>query len=147
RSVALLVLIALALGTPFWEETRFLKSPGWAAFLAKRDALLTPPQASLESHEGKVVFRFTVAVVARVLRLDPVGVLILQAVLGLAFLALALRLAERDGGDRVTAFLLTAAMAFTYVGAAAFVDLYAWFDAWAFFLLLATMWLRQPLLV
>jgi hypothetical protein len=71
----------------------------------------------------------------------------LQGGIGFAFLALVLRLGRRETGDRVSAFFLAASLAFGYVGKAGFVDLFCWFDGWAYFFLLAALAMRGPLAV
>jgi hypothetical protein len=146
-AVVALLASALFLATPAWERLpKIERTTPWRVFAERVKAPLSQPRATEASHSGKTAFRLVVPVFARLFALGPRGVLAAQAIAGVALLALALQLGLRETGDRVTAFYLAAGLAFSYVGKAAFVDLFCWFDSWAFLFLLAALASRGPLL-
>jgi hypothetical protein len=147
RALALVLGVALLLSTPAWERLSLIvRTTPWRVFQEKVEAPLSQPRALEASHSGKTTFRLVVPLVARALHLGAYGVLIVQGLLGVALIALVQRLAARESGDVVAALFVSASLVFGYVGKAAFVDLFCWFDAWAFLFLLAALAARGPVL-
>jgi len=140
RATIALVLLSLFLHFPSCQHLRQHLSgehpeENWTNIERQRDALLSP-HAHLEgSRLDKTTFRLTVPAVAKVLQLGPLGIYVLQFLLGLALVWLLLSVAYRHTGDRVTAALFAAMVVCAYAGSAAFFDTWGHLDAFAYFLL------------
>lgn len=117
--------------------------PEWNNVLAQRDQLFTPQEHSPETHRAKTAFRLTVPVLAKVLRLDIVGLMALSTFIGVLDLYLSLLLAERFTNDKRQAFLFTLCLAMIYAGSAAFFDVWGFFDAFGYFFLLLALYARR----
>jgi hypothetical protein len=132
---------------PFWElnssaeswETVYLK----AADLTHNISHLDP-----YSHNAKKVFRLTIPFAIKVLKLNPTSVLVLECIAGLLFFYFFYRLANRILNDVFSASMLTIASAFVYVGRAAFFDInHTWFDGFAYFFLLLSLYSRKGIFI
>lgn len=91
----------------------------------------------VKSHSSKMNFRITVPLICKIFNLPPIGIYILQFFCGMVFLFLLLKYSEQLLSDKAAAMLLTAAIGFIYTGKSAFVDIYAWFDSFAFLFIIS----------
>lgn len=141
-----LFLLAICFATPAYRaliKAQF-ELDTWARVEHQIRKPFTPfPVEDINSHAGKKSFRLTVPVIARILHLNKYGIFILQNLLGIAFLYFLLKMIETVTGDRHCAFWLGLAFATIYVGRACFIDIYSWFDGWAFLFLLLAMLIRN----
>ncbi len=152
KGKALLVVLVLALfrAFPSYEalKTPFAESTWGHAFLQIDNLIcdmgrLFPPG----SHESKMTFRLTVPVVARVLRLNETGILILSAIAGVVLLYISLVLVYRFTQSRESALFICLAIACAWAGEAAFHELRGGFyDAVALCLLLIALAADSPVI-
>ena len=87
------------------------------------------------SHPAKMVFRLTLPLLARVLHLPLLGVFLLQFALGVLMYYLLVTVLARVLADRVTATLFVLGLSGTYFGSAFSYDLFGYFDAFCYALL------------
>ena len=99
------------------------------------------------SHESNMVFRITLPLLAHVLHLNIFGVLALQLLVGLVMLWALLTLVERITQDRPTALLLVLGTCFTYFGSAFLHDVFFYFDAFGYAILILLLLSRRPLVI
>jgi hypothetical protein len=150
--VGLLVLLSFLFHFPSYHHLRghldgSAPEATWRTLETQRDAPLTPQEHAAGTHEEKTALRLTVPLIARVLHLGPLGIHLLQVVLGMAMLFLVLGLAQRITGERVAALLFTAGLVFTFAGSAAFFDTWGHRDPFAYFFLALALAGRHPMVV
>ena len=97
-----------------------------------------------DSHESKMVFRLTVPLLMRALRLPPVAVFIVQFFVGVLMTVLSIRLIYKTVNDRTITLMLVLGMSCIYFGCAYLTDVYAMFDAFSYAILIATMLSLNP---
>ena len=114
------------------------------AFRKQTDHPLTWQGSKPGSHESKMVFRLALPLLAHALRLNIYGVLALQLLCGLLMLWTLLTLIERITSDRPTALLLALGTCFTYHGSAFLHDVFGYFDAFGYAVLLLLLLVRRP---
>jgi len=131
----------------------FMASP---AFDFSSNAPLTKRAMAVEAQIANLVefwetneptnamFRITVPLIARVLHLDLKGTLVLQFITGVLLFYVLAKLVERETSDRMMAFYLTALVAVTYPGTAAFLETRYYFDSFAYLFLVCAMWFQAP---
>jgi hypothetical protein len=118
----------------------------WTAIEQQRDHPFTPQAHRVGSHEEKTAYRLTVPLIAKAFSLGPLGIYILQFLLGIAMIRLALAIAFRHCADRGMALLFTAGLVFIFPGSAAFFDTWGHRDPFAYFFLVLAIWsTRAPL--
>jgi hypothetical protein len=153
KIVFALVLINLFFATPPYHYFSALvdctegptKCENWTAVLKKVDKPLDglkefPP----ESHAAKKVYRITVPVIMKLTFSNPYRIYLIQFFLGIITLLIIYNYSFKIlDNDAVSASLLITGIAFIYFGRSFFVDLYSWFDGWAFFFLLLTVLLNR----
>ena len=100
-----------------------------------------------ESHESKMVFRFSVPLLMRVLRLPPVTVFIVQFLVGALMVLFSIRLIFKITGDRTVTSLLIIGTSCIYFGCAYLMDVHAFFDAFSYAILIAMMVSYNPLVL
>lgn len=146
RHALALTLLAVCFATPAYRalvKAQF-KLDTWARVEHQIQHPFTPFQVEdPASHAGKKSFRLTVPVIARILHLNKYGIFVMQNILGVCFLYMLLKITETITGDRHCAFWLGLGFATVYVGRACFIDIYSWFDGWAYLFLLLAMFFRN----
>jgi len=132
---------------PFWELNPNLES--WkTVYLKASDLTHNLDHLDPYSHNAKKVFRLTVPAAIRFFNLNPISILVLEGLAGLLFFYFFYHLANRILKDAFSASMLTMASAFVYFGRAAFFDVnHTWFDGFAYFFLLLSLYFRQGILV
>lgn len=118
----------------------------WVALKLKIDSPMTD-MAKLypsESNWAKRTFRIVPSAVAHVIHLGIPGFFALQVLAGVGQMYLLLGWILRATGNRGDAFLLTALLATTYYGGAAFFDSRGWGDPFAYFFLTAALVTANP---
>jgi hypothetical protein len=83
-------------------------------------------------HTGKMAFRLTLPMAARVLHLGEYGLIALQMILGVLLLLAVGRIVEQLYRDRVTALAAVFAVSSIFAGKASFIELGGVGDGWAF---------------
>ena len=122
-------------------------NPFWVHIQEQRHHLLTWTEQPAGSHLEKTTFRLTVPFIAWLLHLDTGALYILQFIMGVVLILLTLRFCVRENGDRVSAFLFTAGLVFTYAGSAAFFDIWGQRDPFGYFFLVIALFSRNPVVV
>ena len=90
---------------------------------------------------SKKVFRLTVPFIMKLTHLPPFGIVLLQYCIGFLIYFFSFKLSKHILKDAVSATLVTAGIAFLYIGRVAFIDVYfTWFDAFAYFFLLLALY-------
>lgn len=114
-------------------------NPRWDAIMEQAKAPLTFHRFDDDptSHLEKIAFRLTVPALSFLTGLGPLGLFLLQNVLGLVLVRATLGWCERRLGDRVASLMFTGVLVFTYAGAAFFFDLWGMLDCFGYFLLFA----------
>jgi hypothetical protein len=132
---------------PFWEINPNLES--WkTVYLKAYDLTHNLEHIDPYSHNAKKVFRLTVPAAIRVFNLNPISILALEGLAGLLFFYFFYHLANRILKDAFSASMLTMASAFVYFGRAAFFDVnHTWFDGFAYFFLLLSLYFRQGIFI
>ncbi len=148
RSTLVLVLLSFFLHYPSYQHLHQhlsgeLIEENWSHVEWQRDALLSPASEVESDRLKKTTFRLTVPVIARTLHLGPLGIYLLQVLLGVLLIHLTLTLAHRHTQDRVMALFFTTGLVCTYAGSAAFFDTWGHFDAFAYFLLVLALASRR----
>lgn len=144
--ILVIVSILFAFAPAINSDTNSLT---WQVIMLKANDL-TNSLSFLPKDSGlsKKVFRLTVPIFIRVFHLNVNSVLILQYILGYGILFYSYRLSVRILSDVVIATFIVVGMAFIYFGRAAFVDVISiWFDAWAFFFLVLTLYCQKTYLI
>ncbi|MGI4871007.1 MAG: hypothetical protein ACRYFX_07495 [Janthinobacterium lividum] len=100
-----------------------------------------------DSHAGKMVFRLTLPLLARVLHLSLLHVFLAQFALGVLMYYRLVGLLARLVADRPTAALLALGLSGTYFGSAFAYDLFGYFDAFAYALLVLLLVVRSPVVI
>lgn len=121
----------------------------WQIIMLKANDL-TNSLSFLPKHTGlsKKVFRLTVPIFIRVFHLNISSVFILQYIIGYGILLYSYKLSMRILSNVVISTFIVFGMAFIYFGRAAFVDVFHfWFDAWAFFFLVLTLYYEKAYLI
>jgi hypothetical protein len=110
-------------------------------------------ELSADLHGAKVVFRLTVPLIGKLLRLDaePSGrnmmwLYIIQSALLYPFIFMLARITFRFT-DQISAWMFVAACSCTYLCKAFFWDYDFWFDGYAYFFILTSLYFRNPVLV
>jgi hypothetical protein len=133
----------------------FLAFPGFAAYeMREEGAQESWDVAMLKSRDltnsltdydpntwlAKKVFRLTVPFAIKIFHLNRTGVIIIQYALGFLFIYFAYLLINRITRDAVSSTFFAAGLSVLYCGRACFTDLrFEWFDGWAYFFLLMTL--------
>jgi hypothetical protein len=116
--------------------------------MLQRDHLLTKhtfsPEEDPSTHLEKISYRLTVPFIANLFQLGPLGVFLLQNVLGLILIACSLKFGERVTSDRVSALLFTAGLVFTYAGSSYFFDVWGILDPFGYFFLFWALYYPRP---
>jgi hypothetical protein len=100
--------------------------------------------------DGNIVnrqFRLTMPVLGHFLSLNVDQLILLQVVIGFFLIAFIILLTTSITGDKVMGILFALGFGFTYLGKACFIDIRPYFDGVAYFLLLAAMFSKKPLLI
>lgn len=139
---------SLFLATPAYHylPTAMLDE-NWVAFTEKVNHPLTQSTFNENTHAAKKVFRLTVPVLAKITFLNNWGVFALQFIINLLFLFFTIKLIEKITADRVAAAFTTIGLTFIYAGHAGFTDINTWFDNFAFFFLLLSMFSSRAVLI
>ena len=103
--------------------------------------------ADYGSHESKMAFRLALPLLARALHLNIFGVLVLQVLAGVLMLWALLTLCERLTLDRPTALLLVLGACCTYFGGAFLHDVFCYFDAFGYAVLVLLLLSRRPAVI
>lgn len=122
-------------------------NPFWVHIQEQRHHLLTWTEQPAGSHLEKTTFRLTVPFIAWLLHLDTALLYGLQFIMGVVLILLTLRFCARESGDRISAFLFTAGLVFTYAGSAAFFDIWGQRDPFGYFFLVVALFSRSPVVV
>jgi hypothetical protein len=97
---------------------------------------------------SKKLFRLSVPLIIKVLRLTPHQVIGLHFILGYLTLVLSYLITKRISRDPATATFATAALAFVYFGRAPYFDFWPlWFDGYAYFFLVLGIFFVNPIAV
>lgn len=149
KLILCITLLVVCLATPAYHYLGVaFQDINWQAVMLKSSNLLDPlhevPQGS---HAAKKVFRLTVPFFIKIFSLTPLTVYILQGLLGIFSFYLIYRITLNISSDVVISTIVTFGLGFLYFGRAAFVDIYSWFDAWAYFFLLCAILSKHPILV
>ena len=99
------------------------------------------------SEPTNAMFRITVPLIAKALGLGLQGTLVLQYLTGILIFLFVALITERETGDRLTAFYLTAMVGLIYPGCAAFLEGRFYFDSFAYLFLIAALWFRSPVII
>jgi hypothetical protein len=109
--------------------------------LKSRDLTNNLSHISPDSFLAKKVFRLTVPVIIKILHLNRAAVLAIQFLLGFLFILYSYKLVNRIFKDAVSATFFASGIVFLYLGRTCFTELsYTWFDGWAYFFLLMTLY-------
>ena len=153
RYFPFLLATALAFTSMFLAMPKWMKhnedSKPWQVVKLKSDDLTnTLDHLEPGSWLAKKVFRLSVPAFMKLTGAPPLAVLALQFLCGFLLLAFCYKLAEEMLADKVSSVFITAALAFTYFGRAAFYDaMFLWFDGFAYFLLLMALYCSRPWLI
>lgn len=148
--VLLLFFLVLLTTYPRYLEILLDPSPAltYRYFFDKIAHPLTPTRAAADTHASKVDFRLTVPLLAGLLHPGKgqgiIVLYLLQSALLIPFLYILLRIFQRFLNDGST-MLLTLSFASIYVSKAFFWDYDFWFDGYAYFFLLAGMFIQNRL--
>lgn len=112
-------------------------NPRWDAIMEQATAPLTFHRFEDDptSHLEKIAFRLTVPALSYVTGLGPLGLFVLQNIMGLLLVWATLGIVARRTADRPAALMFTGLLVFTYAGAAFFFDLWGMLDCYGYFLL------------
>ncbi len=119
----------------------------WEAILRQIDAPFVNHHYPPDYHEAKMQFRLTVPIIAKALNLGVVGILLLQALLGIVTLFMATKIFSTILKDNVNAFILTLSFAFIWAGKSAFIEYRGLLDGYAYFFLIAAVYFRHPFII
>ncbi|SEI49459.1 hypothetical protein SAMN05216327_10223 [Dyadobacter sp. SG02] len=149
------ILFVLVFATTFPKYLEILDDPKpydtYNYYFQKISAPFSPTRSVDESsHGAKLTFRFTVPLLAKLLGIGAenagkgiVWLYVIQSVLLYPFLYMLTKITFRFA-DRAQGLYFTFACAFTYLCKAFFWDYDFWFDGYAYFFLLAGLYLRKP---
>ncbi len=156
KIIFLLFLLVFATTYPKYLEILADGSPAttYSYYFEKiRHPFLPSAQLNDDSHKSKMAFRLTVPLLGKALGIgsggsgkDIVVLYLIQSLLLLPFLYMLLELPARFT-SRKNALLFAVGCSFTYLCKAFFWDYDFWFDAYAYFFILAGLYFRNPLLV
>jgi hypothetical protein len=148
----LLFCIVLSLTFPKYLEILKHPSPSdvYGHFFNKIQHPFTPgTQVSTASHESKIAFRLTAPLIAKLIGVQPgasgrsvVWLYVLQSVLLIPFLYMLQNLLKRYTSLNNSLLFVVACCA-TYLAKSFFWDYDFWFDGFAFFFILASMYFRH----
>jgi hypothetical protein len=143
----ILMLISLFLAFPRFDLYRLVVA--WDVTYLKADDLTNNlSHIAPDSFMAKKVFRLTVPVIMKTFHLNREMVIAIQFILGFLFLLVSYKLARRILKDPVSATFVAGGITFLYCGRACFTDIsYTWFDGWAYFFLLLSIYYRNIFLV
>ncbi|HPS26935.1 MAG TPA: hypothetical protein PK269_04935 [Bacteroidales bacterium] len=95
---------------------------------------------------AKKVFRLTVPVIMKVTHLTPIGIFILQSILGYLLIVFSYKLCYRILKDSVSSTFIAAGIIFLYFGRASFYDFFCcWFDGFAYFFIIMAFFCRNSI--
>jgi hypothetical protein len=139
-----LIGISLFLAFPRYDQYDYNRIIAWDVTMLKaHDLTNNLIQFAADSLFSKKVFRLTVPILIRLLHLNKTGILILQGIVGFFFIFFSYKLANRILKDAVSATMIAAGIMFMYAGRACFVDVSTYFDGWAYFFILMTIYSRN----
>ncbi|MEY3369290.1 MAG: hypothetical protein RI973_2445 [Bacteroidota bacterium] len=143
-----LTVMSMFLAMPKWIKYNENTEPWQVVKLKSDDLTHTLDHLEPGSWLAKKVFRLSVPAFMKLTGAPPLAVLALQFLCGFLLLVFCYKLVEELVADKVSAVFITAAMAFTYFGRAAFYDaMFLWFDGFAYFLLLMALYCSRPWLI
>lgn len=124
-------------------------NPRWDAIMEQATAPLTFHRFEDDptSHLEKIAFRLTVPALSHVTGLGPLGLFVLQNILGLVLVWATLGIVARRTGDRLSALMFTGLLVFSYAGAAFFFDLWGMLDCYGYFLLFWVLFAERAWLI
>jgi hypothetical protein len=94
-----------------------------------------------QGHPAKLVFRLTVPLIMKVFNLSPIGIQIVQYVLGYLLIIFAYKISLKILNDSVSATFIALGIMFTHFGNANFYDgFYAFLDGWSYFFIIMAMY-------
>lgn len=151
KLVLLLVFMSLLFATPAYHYFKSISDwetdvlGNWSAVMKKaHNPLDELKEFAPESHAAKKVFRLTVPVIIKLTFSNPLRILIIQFLLGIFTLLLLYNfLLKTFENDAVAATLMLSGITFVYFGRSFYVDVYSWFDGWAYFFLVLTIVLKR----
>lgn len=141
RLTILSTAAALFFAFPSYEDVNF--SSGRLRGFAQQVESITGYWHAHPVHDN-LIFRLTMPVLAHTLHLGVIGCFAVQFAAGILLFYLLARLLERATHDRCVALLVCLGVAGTWGGVTSFVELRGIFDGVAIFLVLAAMYVRQP---
>jgi len=142
--IYVVVLIAWVLACPHSRPGNFQNDIWNSVMLKSRDLTNTLSQFPSYSNAAKKVFRLTVPLVIKLFHLKPVGVLIIQYILGFLLIIFSYKLSLRILKDAVSATFISMGILFTFFGSISFCDMStAWFDGWSYFFLVMALFQRN----
>lgn len=119
----------------------------WGAILTQKELPFTNHHYLPQSHEAKTQFRLVVPLIAKIFHLSIVGILILQAILGIVALFMVVKIFSAILRDNTSALIFTLSFAFIWAGKSAFIEYRGLLDGYAFFFLIAAIYFRNPLVI
>ncbi len=147
KLLLLAVLLAGAVQVPPYREYAVLNSGKNATYNTLKAQVAQPfamHNLDSDSHESKMVFRLLVPLLIRGLGLPPLGIFVVQFLLGALMHYVLIGLLDRLTADRVATVLLALGLCCTYFGCAFLLDVYCDFDAFSYAILVFMLWTARP---
>ena len=119
----------------------------WNGIVNQGQDPLTFQQFDTGSHEANRIFRLTMPLIARYMHLNPLGLYLLQVVLGGIFLYLLINILSRITENKLITFYLFFAFVNVYAGACFFLNCFGHGDGYTFFFLIGALVVRSPIFI
>lgn len=102
---------------------------------------------SIGSHEEKIIFRLFIPLSMNFFSLNILSVYIIQVLVGILMLYMMLNYIYKSTDSRLIAFFFTLAFVFVYAGSASLIDVYGFYDSFAYAFVLFAFFSSNPLLI
>lgn len=99
------------------------------------------------THASKLTFRMTVPLIAHFLKLNTLGIVILQFIGGIALLLFVILITEKIVKDKIVALFTGLLVGSVYAGSTSFVELRGIFDGIAILFLIIAMYSERPFMI
>lgn len=140
----LLVSVSLLLTTPLFEHFNSDSIEWQTTIIKSQDITSTLGNLDPGSQSAKRVFRLTVPIIMKLTHITPLGILILQYILGYLILVFSYKLTRDLLNNSFLATIITIGIVFTYFGRASFNNLiYMTFEGFSFFFVIMALYSRN----
>jgi len=139
--ICLLGIAIFSPPTPYFYSKDYQGGLFVETVMNRANNIFSPPNYGNEIlHESKTYFRVFIPILCKTLNISNFQTLyLIQSLIGMLFLLASILLAFKITQDRVAALFCGLCLTFLYVGKAAFHDISGWFDSFAYFFLIISL--------